>query len=206
MSNLWNQFTSKFPDLQTGNKPLSHYGFDRQKIFVCWVLLTLNGYGDHLNHIIDSDRLQGAIEAWADGFRNCTPKHVVNTLQTFVDGKASISNRFECNMPRNIAEFSYEMRTNQHQGASYDKPSDALQLDYDKDVAHKRNETGNNACMREALKCLPGLSALLKKKDGRLAEIEAEGGERLELHRRRKEFYDKQLQEHGRITKDYVNH
>lgn len=205
MSNIWTKFTSKFPDLQTGNRPLSYYAIGVQQEFVCWILLTLNGYGDHLNHILnDQSRLENALEVWGDGFRNCTPKQVVNTLHTFCDGKASISNRFECNMPKNVAEFSYEMRTNQHQSASYDSKPRGLELDYDRDSARARDEKGNRACIKEAMKCLPTFGALLKKKEGRLAEIEEEGGERLELHQRRKEFYDRQMQEHHKIIRDFV--
>src|SRR5690606_31511534 len=190
---------------QTGNRPLSYYSLESQQAFVCWILVTINSYGDHLNHILnDRDRLESALEAWVDGFRNCTTKQVVNTLHTLWDGKASISNRFECNMPKNVAEFAYEMRTNQHQSASYDSKPRGLELDYDRDAARARDEKGNRACIQEAMKCLPTFGALLKKKEGRLAEIEAEGGERLELHQRRKEFYDRQMQEHGRIMRDFL--
>jgi len=204
MSNIWTKFTSKFPDLQMGNKQLSTYAIEAQQAFVCWILITLNSYGDHLNHIInDSDRFSAALEAWSDGFRNYTPKHVVNILHIFCDGKAHISNRFECNMPKNISEFLYEMRSNQHQGMVYHTKPECPELDYDKDTARARNERGHKACMQEAMRCLPSLSALLKKKEGRIAEIEAEGGERLELHRRRKEFYDKQMQQHGKILIDF---
>ena len=205
MSNMQQKFLRKFPDLDSGNKPLSSYALNSQQAFVCWIFLTLNDCGDHLNHIInDEDRLEGTLDAWADGFRNYTPTHIVNTLQVFFDGKANISNRFECAMPRNIVEFVYEMRTNQHQGATYGAPKGGLALDYDKETARWRDERGNRACMQEAMKCLPSFGALLKKKERHVAEIETEGGDRLDLHRKRKEFYDQQMQEYNKITVDYV--
>lgn len=204
MSNILNKFGSTFPDLASGNTPLSVYPPQSQKAFIAWLLAMLNQYGDHLNHILDNPKkFEMAMEAWADGFRDYTPKHVVSTLQVFCDGKASISNRFECGMPRNIAEFAYEMRTNQHQGMSYETEPKGLALDYDRDTARTRDERGNRACLREAVKCLPSFGALIKQKEGRLAEIQAEGGERLDLHQKRKLFYDRQIQEQGHISNDY---
>jgi hypothetical protein len=202
MSNIWGQFTSKFSDLNIGNKSLSAHPAKSQQVFVCWVLTILNGYGDHLNHILNNpEKLQLAMAAWADGFRNYTPKHVVNTLHTFCDGKAHISNRFECNMPRNIAEFVYEMKNNQHQSATYATPVGDL-LDFDKDTHRKRAEKGNDAFMRDAMGKLPVLKGLMAKRGRHIDEIEAEGGERLALHKRRVEGYDGQFRKHRRIVSE----
>ncbi len=206
------QFRKLFPSLAKDSLPLRAQSPTLAKDFVGFLLIQLNLYGQHLQKILDDPRaFEMQLTAWTNGLGSHTPRRIMEILLVFINGKASISSRYDCPMPKTVVEYCFEINTNQHQSSTYDeyKPSDALKLTHDSESAKERADKANAHCMPIIKQMLA--AAKRCHKGDKSAKDDAilkgpphilEDRERAELLLKRKEFFDEQFQKHGRIMRD----